>query len=174
MARYPALLKISVGNVHPLMAAAIVLGFRFPEAWAFLLLTKITPGIGLAWFAVRREWINLARALGFTAAVAVVSFLIEPSWWSDWLAMLNGDIGLSGGIAVPLPLLVRLPVALVLVAWGGRTDRRWTVPVAAFLALPTIWPQGFAVLVGAIPLVRSANLSIRGGPESPTRQTIRS
>lgn len=117
VALYPVLLEISVGNVHLLMAAAIMLGFRFPEAWAFLLLTKITPGIGLAWFAVRREWINLARALGFTAAVAVVSFLIEPSWWSDWLAMLHSDIGLSGGIAVPLPLLVRLPVALVLVAW---------------------------------------------------------
>jgi len=130
--------------------------------------------VGLAWFAIRREWANLARALGFTGTVAVVSFLVEPGWWSDWLAMLQSDVGFSAGTSVPIPLVVRLPIAFVLVAWGGRTDRRWTVPVAAFLALPTIWPQGFAVLVGAIPLVRSANLSIRGGPESPTRHTIRS
>jgi hypothetical protein len=154
VAIYPVLLEISVGNVHLLMAAAIVLGFRFPEVWAFVLLTKITPGIGLAWFAVRREWTNLARALGFTASIATVSFLVEPAWWSDWLAMLRSDVGLGGGTSVPLPLAVRLPVAFALVVWGGRTDRRWTVPVAAFLALPTIWPQGFAVLVGAIPLVR--------------------
>ena len=72
VALYPVLLEISVGNVHLLMAAAIVLGFRFPEAWSFVLLTKITPGVGLAWFAVRREWTSLARALGFTVAVAVV------------------------------------------------------------------------------------------------------
>ena len=27
-----------------------------PAAWSFVLLTKITPGIGLLWFVVRREW----------------------------------------------------------------------------------------------------------------------
>jgi len=160
VALYPVLLEISVGNVHLLMAAAIVLGFRVPEAWSFVLLTKITPGLGLAWFAVRREWRNLARALGFTAALAVISFLIEPKWWSDWLAMLQTDVGTSAGTSVPIPLVVRFPVAFVLVAWGGRTDRRWTVPVAAFLALPTIWPQGFAVLVGIVPLVRSTRLRL--------------
>jgi hypothetical protein len=155
VAIYPVLLEISVGNVHLLMAAAIVIGFRFPEAWAFALLTKITPGVGLAWFAVRREWTSLARALGFTAGVAVVSFILEPAWWSDWLAMLQSDVGQSAGTSVPIPLAVRLPIAIVLVAWGGRTDRRWTVPFAAFLALPTIWPQGFAVLVGVVPMVRA-------------------
>jgi Glycosyltransferase family 87 len=166
VALYPVLLEISVGNVHLLVAAAIVLGFRFPEAWSFVLLTKISPGVGLAWYAVRREWTNLARALGFTAAVAIVSFLVEPAWWSDWLTMLRSDIGLSGGTSVPIPLVVRLPIALVLVAWGARTDRRWTVSAAAFLALPTIWPQGFAVLVGIVPFV-TARESHRGRAVPP-------
>ena len=43
---------------------AIVLGFRWPFTWAFVLLTKVTPGVGLLWFAVRREWRSLAIALG--------------------------------------------------------------------------------------------------------------
>ena len=28
---------------------------RWPAAWAFVLLTKMTPGIGLLWFAFRRD-----------------------------------------------------------------------------------------------------------------------
>ena len=64
-----AAMEVAGGNVSLLLAAAIVLGFRWPAAWAIVLLTKITPGIGLLWFAVRREWRSLAIALGATAAI---------------------------------------------------------------------------------------------------------
>jgi len=40
----------------------------------------------------------------------------------------------EGSAAQPnlaIPLLLRLPVAVVLVVWGARTNRRWTVPAAA-------------------------------------------
>jgi hypothetical protein len=53
---------------------------------------------------------------------------------------------------VPIPLLVRVPAAAVIVVWGARTDRRWTVPVAVTLALPVLWPSGFAVLAGCLAL----------------------
>ena len=49
-------MEVAGGNVSLLLAAAIVLGFRWPWTWSLVLLTKITPGIGLLWFAVRREW----------------------------------------------------------------------------------------------------------------------
>src|SRR5690348_6311250 len=62
----PILFELSMGNIHLLLAAAIVLGFRWPAAWSFVLLTKVTPGVGLLWFAVRREWRSLAVALGAT------------------------------------------------------------------------------------------------------------
>ena len=68
-------MEVAGGNVSLLLAAAIVLGFRWPAAWSIVLLTKITPGIGLLWFAVRREWRSLAIALGATAAIAAVSFV---------------------------------------------------------------------------------------------------
>ncbi|HEY2888639.1 MAG TPA: glycosyltransferase 87 family protein, partial [Candidatus Limnocylindrales bacterium] len=61
------------GNIHLLVAVAIVIGFRYPAAWSLILLTKVTPGIGLLWFAVRREWRALGIALGATAAIAAVS-----------------------------------------------------------------------------------------------------
>ncbi|MEZ4597157.1 MAG: hypothetical protein R3C32_10255 [Chloroflexota bacterium] len=44
------------GNITILLAAMIVVGFVRPGAWAFALLTKVTPALRLLWFAVRREW----------------------------------------------------------------------------------------------------------------------
>jgi hypothetical protein len=73
-----AILELAGGNITLLLAAAIVLGFRWPAAWAFVLLTKVTPGIGLLWFAVRREWRSLGIALGATGLVVAVSFVVIP------------------------------------------------------------------------------------------------
>ena len=69
-------MELAGGNIHLLLAAAIVLGFRWPWTWSLVLLTKITPGIGLLWFVVRREWRNLTIALGGTAAIVAVSFVL--------------------------------------------------------------------------------------------------
>ena len=81
----PVALELYHGNVHLLIAAAIALGFRYPATWAFILLTKVTPGVGLLWFAVRREWRSLGIALGLSAALAIVSVVVDPGLWSAWL-----------------------------------------------------------------------------------------
>ena len=49
---------------------------------------------------------------------------------------------------------IRLPIAALVVIWGARTDRPWTVAVAATLGLPIIWPHGLCVLAAAIPFLR--------------------
>src|SRR5206468_4343687 len=77
-------MEVAGGNVSLLLAAAIVLGFRWPATWAIVLLTKITPGIGLLWFAVRREWRALAIALGTPAVIAAGSFVLLPDQWRTW------------------------------------------------------------------------------------------
>ncbi len=121
------------------------------------MLTKVTPGIGLAWFLVRREWRSLAVALGVTAFLAAVSFVINPEAWRSWITDSLGATAAGAPLnqlAIPVPLWVRVPLALVLVAWGGLTDRRWTVPVAATLALPILWPSGFAVLAALWPITQ--------------------
>ena len=151
-----AAMEIAGGNVSLLLAAAIVIGFRWPAAWAIVLLTKITPGIGLIWFAVRREWRSLAIALGATAVVALISFAILPDQWRTWIDVVirNVAAGKSGTWAsVPIPLWIRLPIAVALVVWGARTDRRWTVPVASMLALPALWYGGLSMLLAVIPLL---------------------
>ena len=151
-----AAMEVAGGNVSLLLAAAIVLGFRWPAAWSLILLTKITPGIGLLWFAVRREWRALALALGATAAIAAVSFWLLPDQWRTWVDVVERNVaaGKSGTWAsLPVPLWIRLPLAAALVVWGARTDRRWTVPVASMLALPALWYGGLSMLLAVIPLL---------------------
>jgi hypothetical protein len=145
----PIPFEIVSGNVHLLIALAIVLGFRYPAAWALPLLTKVTPGIGLLWFAVRREWRSLGLALGATAVVSAVSLVVAADAWREWIALLVRDAGApldTPGWYAPIPLLVRLPVAAVIVVWGALTDRRWTVPVAVTLSLPILWLNSLAIL----------------------------
>jgi len=165
-----AAMEVAGGNVSLLLAVAIVIGFRWPAAWSIVFLTKITPGIGLLWFAVRREWRSLAIALGATAAIALVSFVILPDQWRDWIDVVirNAAAGKAGTWAsVPIPLWIRLPLAIALVVWGARTDRRWTVPVAAMLALPALWYGGLSMLLAVIPLLDRAPRAARLGEPAP-------
>jgi hypothetical protein len=143
----PVALELYHGNINLLIAAAIVLGFRHPWTWGFILLTKVTPGVGLVWFAVRREWRALAIALGVTGVIVGVSVLVSPQLWVDWFAFLGNaqDGGTVAQFQIGLPLWVRLPAAFALVVWGARTSRRWTVVVAATIGLPILWPSGFAI-----------------------------
>jgi hypothetical protein len=149
-------MEVAGGNVSLLLAAAIVLGFRWPWTWSIVLLTKITPGIGLLWFAVRREWRALAIALGATVLIAAVSSVVAPQQWRDWVDVVVRNLASrkSGTWAsVPIPLWVRGPIAVAVVVWGARTDRAWTVPVASMLALPALWYGGISMLLAVIPLL---------------------
>jgi hypothetical protein len=150
----PVPLELYHGNIHLFMAVAIVLGFRYPVAWAFILLTKVSPGVGVLWFAFRGEWRKLAIAVGAAAAIAGVSFVVAPDLWRQYVTTMVNNLVYDPGHAypVPIPLPIRLAISAAIVWWGARTDRRWTVPVAATISLPIIWFHGFALLVAAIPL----------------------
>lgn len=145
--------EVHYGNIHYLMAAAVLVGFRHPWTWSLMFLTKVTPGVGVLWFAGRREWRKLGVALGATGLIVAVSFAIAPEQWWAWAAFLRQNAATAPtGQLIALPLWVRVVLAAALVLWGGRTDRRWTMPVAVVLALPhgTI---GLAVLVALIPIL---------------------
>ena len=162
----PVSQEILMGNIHILLAAAMVAGFRYPATWSFVLLTKVTPGIGLLWFAVRREWRMLAVAVGATAAIVGMSVLISPEDWAAWLHLLLRDGGQESS-----RLLVRLALAAALIAWGALTDRRWVVPAAGLLALPVVWMDSFSMLLGCVALAAwqrpaRVNPSERGQPNA--------
>jgi hypothetical protein len=55
--------EIARGNIYAFLAVAIVLGATRGWPWAIPMLTKITPGLGPVWFALRRDWRHAFEAL---------------------------------------------------------------------------------------------------------------
>lgn len=145
----PLASEINAANINLLIVAVAVWGLRWPALWSFVLLTKVTPGVGLLWFAVRREWRHLAIAVGLTAGIATASFVLAPGSWFDWVAFLQ-TLSPSDGA----PLWARLGIAAALVVWGARTDRPWTVVLAVTIAAPRLYLQTPAMLVGLLYYVR--------------------
>jgi len=155
-------------NINLVLAAAIAGAFRWPAAWSLVLMTKVTPAVGLIWFVVRRRARPLAVALGATVLICLLSILVAPGMWRDWIAWVLAAAPPSHAIDAG-PLAVRLPVAALIVVIGSRTGRAWLVPVAAVLALPVIWPTGLTILVACLPL--AAWTPTRSMPGSMTSST---
>jgi hypothetical protein len=151
----PVTMSIAIGQVDLLMAVAIIIGFRWPAAWVLPIITKVTPGVGLVWFAARREWRQLAIALGATFAVVSVSWALDPTAWQGWIAMLLRFQfpTPADGVYLPVPVWIRLPLVAALVTWGARSNRRWVLPLGVCLSLPTVWLNTPTILLGALPLV---------------------
>jgi hypothetical protein len=151
----PVASEINAANIQIPLALAVVAGFRYPGAWAFVILTKLTPGIGLLWFVVRREWRNLVIAAAVTLAIAAASFVLMPGAWSSYLGFLTAS---PAPAVAPyyLTFWQRLPFALAFVIVGGLLRWRWCVVVGATLALPVYYITSSAMLVGVLPYARQA------------------
>lgn len=148
--------SVLLGNVTMPMTAAIVLGMRRPAAWAVPLLTKITPGVGVLWYAFRGEWRAFALALGVTAGIVGVSFVLDPAGWAAYVALVldNAGSASNGPPIVGPPLWVRLPAAVLLIFAAARTNRPWLVPVACATAIVGMYGPGtwVSVAIGAVAL----------------------
>jgi hypothetical protein len=158
---------VLIGNIEAFLAVSAVVGLRYPVAWAFPLLTKVTPGLGPVWFAVRREWRSAGWAVLSTAVIVAVSYAIAPSLWADWLAFLSSTPTPSTQDHYP-PLWLRLPLALAVVVWGARRNRPASLAVAMVLAMP-LWSSGVLLLLAAVPRLRRATLAA-GDSARPTKQ----
>jgi Glycosyltransferase family 87 len=154
----PVASEINAANIQFLLAAAIVLSFRKPEwwgsTWALVLLTKVTPGVGLLWFALRREWRKLAWAIGVTGAIVILTFAIWPERWFAWFGLLSSGAGSTSVSPYYWPIWLRLPFALAFVVLGAWRGWRWPVVVAGTLALPVFFFLSPSMLVGVLPYLR--------------------
>lgn len=134
-----------LGNMQWLLAALVVLALRHPSAWAVQVVTKTGPAVGALWHVFRGEWRAVASAFCATATVVAISFAFAPSMWAEWAGFVarNYTFANPPDPLFPVPFSVRAVSAVALLAWGARTDRRWTVPIAAGWALPALYGFGF-------------------------------
>jgi hypothetical protein len=155
--------EVAFGNVWSFFALALVLGFRFSAAWAFPILLKLTPGIGLLWFAVRREWRSLGVAVLATACIAGLSLAIAPHLWIDWFRLLvhpeqfknpsREVLRVMLHVPLSLHLLIGIPLSVAVTIHAARTDRKRLLPLAMMLAAP-VWGLNAFALLTAIPRLR--------------------
>jgi hypothetical protein len=151
---------IVYGNVWWLLTLTLVFGLRRPALWAVPVLLKLTPAVGLIWFAARREWRNLGVAITVVAVVTAVSLYLAPGAWMDWAGLL-GHGHATTFPDTPLPRAVRLIAAFALTVCAARSDRPRLLPVALLLAAPMFSLNGiavFAALAHLEPARRSARL----------------
>lgn len=172
---YPLIGDIWYGNIYVFLAAMVVAGRRHPEAFALGLLTKVTPGVGIAYYLGARDWRALARAGVATGALVLVSIAIQGvGVWAEWIAMLlrlsSAPIPVD---ALAIPLLPRILVATGLALWAGATRRYWIVPLVTVIAIPTLWEGALVPLVAfAARDVRSAHLADEDDREYRQRGSV--
>ncbi len=124
------------GNIQIVAAALLVAGLRGGAwAWPFLMLSKVTPGIGIMWPLLRRDYRQVAIGLGLTGIIAAVSFVAAPHHWFEWMAWMTGQLDASGDRPF-LPHALRLVIAIGIIVYASRNDRVWLVPLAAAIAGP--------------------------------------
>jgi hypothetical protein len=155
---------IAMGNIHVLLGACAIWGLRYPALWAFPLLSKVTPGIGLLWFVARGEWRKLAIAMFATVALALASFLLVPGDWFAWASFLYAGRPEEFPLwVIPISLPVRMAMAAALIVWGARRNRAWVLPIACLWCIPIPYLTMSAGMVMALGASRAA-MSRGSGP----------
>jgi Glycosyltransferase family 87 len=143
------------GNISTFIALFAVLAIQRSAAWwAPVLLTKVTPAVGIVWHLVRREWRGLGWSVGVTAGVILVGVLAAPDLWRAWVStLLQADATYELGHPLG-PLPVRLALAAAITAAGAWTGRAWLVPVALLVAVPGLWAFNLGLLAAVPRLLR--------------------
>lgn len=153
--------EIISGNIDWAVACVIVLGARAAPLWIIPLATKVTNTMGLLWHVARGDWRWCGWFLAGFVGLFGLSWWAAPDQWAAYLAFLWDNARATGiipGQVLYLPLQARLPIAGALTVWGARTDRRWVLPVAVWLASP-VAGLGPATVLAALP--RFAGTGVR-------------
>lgn len=142
----PVATEINAANVNLLLMTCLVGGFRWPALWAVILLTKPTAGVGLLWFVVRGEYGRALVPIAVAAGAMVLTTLLQPQWTADYVSMVLSRDPDTGG-PFPWPWWARLPLAVPIIVWAARTDRRWALAIGTILAMPQLYFLSPAMLV---------------------------
>ena len=162
--------ELIVGNIYLLLGAAAALAVRRSGVWAFPILTKVTTGVGLLWHVARRDWRGAAWGAGVTALIVLVSALISPQEWIDWIRFLITNRSNTPDSTVSFVL--RCLTALALTLMAARKGWAFLLAPAVMLAAPVFTgPLPLMTLV-AVPRLLMADTG-RVGPAGASRPDVR-
>ncbi len=152
-------MSIYEGNIDMLLGASVVLAFRWPAVLSFAILAKVTPGVTLIWFLVRRDWRSFWIALGSTVLIVVVTYPFVGDAWPSYIRMLVDN----GGAAEGGNMILRVVLAGALVAWAARSDRLWLVGIAVAIAQPALTIRSVSVGIAALALYHRGASAVSSG-----------
>jgi hypothetical protein len=152
----PVAIALRFENVDLFMALAIVLGLRrWPWLFAMGALVKVSPGLGIVYLALRRQWRDAFVASVVGGVIVVVSLVAAPDLWRAWLDAIQGRADMIGNSLLPVPYYVRVAAGLALTVGGGLLGRRpgeLLLVAGITLANPGLAVNGLAVLAAAVPI----------------------
>jgi hypothetical protein len=170
----PVAVELWYRNIHLVLAVLIVLGLRRSSVWlAVAAAIKGAPALGLLYFLVARRYRDALVMGGAGLAMLVVSVVISPDAWRQFLDVIVSDAAGVGASIIPIPFAVRAVIALALVVVAGYLSRGRDTEagqglgrdprygealfvVALVVANPTFWVTSLSMLVAILPLWRSA------------------
>jgi len=132
--------EMILGNINLLMAAAIVAAVRegrtaLPAALTF---AKFAPVVAVD----PRKWRQFAIWIALGVAITLPWYWL----WPEWIGQMARGFSHPVGDLIPIPFLVRLPFALVLVATRTRLGRA----LGATLAIPGLYFLSLGTLTAAV------------------------
>ena len=149
--------EVYLGNIDLFIALALGFGLFWPPAWAFLILSKATPGVVVLWFAARGEWRKFWLVNGVAVLIALPSLVLTPGLWVAWIRVSTEyaerlwHVDHSGDSS---PRRRGDPRCR-----GARRNWRWTIAAAGTLAMPGLDWKTASVLLAILPLY---GLGLRG------------
>jgi hypothetical protein len=170
IAALPIAVELRVRNVHLVIAVFAVLALRrSPLFWIPAAAIKITPALALVYLAASRQWRAFLMVGVGGLAVLLVSYILAPGDWREFIDIVGDRAGTNGGAMVPIPFVVRFGVGVVLTVIAGRLALRADpehgrrnarlgealLIVALTVANPTLWVTALSLLVAIVPLSRT-------------------
>jgi len=161
----PVAVEFWYRNVHLFLAVMVVLGLRRWSGWfAIGAAIKVSPGLGIPYLALRRQWRAAATGAAVGLAILALSVVVGVDQWAAWISFLlqQDPLAQSAFIAIPFP--VRAAIGFAVMVVGSQVAPRYghiLLVVAVTLALPSLWFTGLSLLVAIVPLIRHPP-----GPES--------
>lgn len=166
----PVAVELRTRNVHLILAVLTVLALR--RSWVFWVpatALKIAPVLGGLYLLAAGRFREAVGVAVLGAVVLVVSVVLAPAAWADFLTVVGGRAGSEGGALIAVPFWARFGAGLalaLLAGWLSRAgvggplsslgERRGEIllVVALTLANPTLWATALSLLVAIVPLMR--------------------